>query len=99
MANKADKKFNYLFRKKKTKPTHPYVQENASTKFDNYSELTMNKTPNLSSSTSSQYYPKFNINSSAVYATTIILFFVTWIFKKTTYVIRNLLDFLPFSFK
>lgn len=101
MAHRTDKKFNYSFRKhKKSKMTHPYIQENTSIKFDNYSELIIDNTSTLSSSSSpSQYYFKFNMNSTAIYTTTIILCFATWIFKKTTYVIRNLLDFPSFFFQ
>lgn len=90
MANKIDKRFNYSFRKKKNKITHPYLSEDTSSRFANYTELMANETSISSSSNSVQSYSKIQFNTAAICALTIILFFATWIFKKTTYVLQAL---------
>jgi len=85
MACKADKKLNYFLRKKKI-IINPFLRCKISTKPNNHSVSIMKKIPILPSSSSFQYYIRSNDISSAVYATTIIIFFATWIFKKETYV-------------
>ncbi len=95
MAHKADKKSNYSLRKPKMKIIHPFLPNNTSAKLHNDSVLMMRQTPILSpsssssSSTSFQYDPKSNDNSSVIYATAIIIFYATWIFKKATYVKKS----------
>jgi hypothetical protein len=92
MAHKADKKSNYYLRKTKVKIIHPFLPNKTSTKLHNDSVLMMIQTPILSpssSSTSFQYAPRSNDNSSVIYATAIIIFYATWIFKKATYVKKS----------
>jgi len=92
MACKADKKFYYFLRKKKI-IMNPFLRCKISPKPNNNSVLIMRQTSILPTSSSFQYYTRSNDISSTVYATTIIIFFATWIFKKETYVKK----FLYFS--
>jgi hypothetical protein len=92
MACKADKKFNYFLRKKKI-IMNPFLRCKISPKPNNNSVLIMRQTSILPTSSLFQYYIRSNDISSTVYATTIIIFFATWIFKKETYVKK----FLYFS--
>jgi hypothetical protein len=84
MARIIEKQFNYSTRKKKIQTFYPLFQCKSSTKLDNYSVLIMRKTSILSPSGSFQHHPRSNDILSNIYATTIIIFFTTWIFKKTT---------------
>jgi len=81
MARIIEKQFNYSIRKKKIKTFYPLFQCKSSIKLDNYSVSTMRKTSILSPSGSFQHHPDILSN---IYATTIIIFFTTWVFKKTT---------------
>lgn len=95
MANTLEKKFDNFLRKKKIKMFYQSLQQKTSSKIDNDSLSIMRNTSNLSSSTILQHDSRSNDTSSAIYATTIIIIFAVWIFKRTTYV--NQILFLLFN--